>query len=63
MEIGKNISFPNKIVSLQNVIIKEFWTERTILIDILKTRESRSVNHFQFTAWPIRLVINQFSCN
>lgn len=44
------------VISLQNVAVKAYWTERIVTITLPEQRESKVVLHMQFTAWPGRYV-------
>ncbi|XP_066251269.1 tyrosine-protein phosphatase non-receptor type 23 [Euwallacea similis] len=51
---GQNVTILNQnlVLSLQNVLVKQYWTERIIYLTIPEKKESWTVMHVQFTAWP-----------
>lgn len=53
-ERGQDLTIANMVISLQNVIVKQYWTERLISVALPELRESRVVLHLQLTCWPGR---------
>ncbi|XP_066141791.1 tyrosine-protein phosphatase non-receptor type 23 [Euwallacea fornicatus] len=51
---GQNVTLLNQnlVLSLQNVFVKQYWIERVICLTMPEKKESWTIMHVQFTAWP-----------